>query len=107
MSDPVAGGASSYAMISDIAFADQMLSLPLPVTELYKELSRRNYPHRFKFLKAMKTGLLLEFVKKRSQQRIGILLSILLKRNNVISEENETSEPDITTRSIIKKLISL
>ena len=102
MADPVAGGiTASYAMIIRYRHSpNQMLPLLLPVAELSGAV-KEELPSSFQVSESvMKTGFIDRICERKDlNKEIGILLSILLKKNNVItSEENETSEPNITTR---------
>ena len=102
MSDPVAGGiTASYAMISDIAFAEPNATVAFAGRRVIEGTVKEELPSSFQVSESvLKTGFIDRICERKDlNKEIGMLLSILLKKNNVItSEENETSEPDITTR---------
>ena len=102
MADPVAGGiTASYASLSDVAFAEPGATVAFAGRRVIQGTVKEELPSNFQVSESvMATGFIDRICERKDlNKEIGMLLSILLKKNNVItSEENETSEPDITTR---------
>ena len=100
MSDPVAGGiTASYAMLSDVAFAEPGATVAFAGRRVIQGTVKEELPSNFQVSESV-TGFIDRICERKNlNKEIGMLLSILLKKNNVItSEENETSESNITTR---------
>ncbi len=96
MSDPVAGGiTASYAMLSDISFAEPGCTVAFAGRRVIQGTVNQELPESFQTSESvLATGFICRICdRKNLNNEIGILLSILLKKNNVItSEVNETSE---------------
>ena len=74
MADPVAGGiTASYASLSDVAFAEPGATVAFAGRRVIQGLLKKNFLHRFKFLKASwQPVLLIEFVKEKiSTKKLG------------------------------------
>ena len=82
MADPVAGGiTASYAMLSDVAFAEPGATVAFAGRRVIQGPSRKNFLRIFKFLKAFETGFIDRICERKDlNKEIGILLSILLKK---------------------------
>ena len=102
MTDPVAGGiTASYAMLSDVAFAEPGATVAFAGRRVIQGTVKEELPSNFQVSESViKTGFIDRICERKDlNKEIGVLLSILLKKNNAItSEENETSESNITTR---------
>jgi len=94
--DPTAGGiTASYAMVSDISIAEPGALIAFAGKRVIQGTVKEELPPNFQSAEyVQKTGFVdLVIERKDLSAKIGILLSILLKKNSVInSEENETSE---------------
>ena len=107
LTDPTAGGiTASYAMLVDLHIAE-----PGALIACWSQSNTRNCKRRITsgFQKAeyvQKTGFIdLVVHRKDLSDKIGTLLSILLKKNSAISsEENETSK---NTQSLSKNCINV
>src|SRR5210317_489703 len=92
ITDPTAGGiTASYAMLGDIHIAEPGSLIAFAGKRVIKEELPENF-QTSEYVK--KTGFVDLIVERKDlAEKIGTLLSILLKKNSVIStEENETSE---------------
>jgi acetyl-CoA carboxylase carboxyl transferase subunit beta len=103
MSDPVAGGiTASYAMLGDIHIAEPGATVAFAGRRVIQGTVKEELPPGFQLSQA---GLDSGFIdrichRKDLNEEIGKLLSILLKKNSISTEEiNETSED---TRQISK-----
>ena len=100
LTDPTAGGiTASYAMLGDIHLAEPGALIALLVLELFKETVREELPEGFQRSEYVeKTGFVDLIVERKDlKEKIGTLLSILLKKNSAInSASNETSEDSRT-----------
>ena len=94
--DPTAGGiTASYAMVSDIHIAEPGALIAFAGKRVIQGTVKEELPPNFQSAEyVQKTGFVdLVVDRKDLSSKIGTLLSILLKKNSVISsEENETSE---------------
>ena len=96
MADPVAGGiTASYAMLGDLHIAEPGSLIAFAGSRVIQGTVKEELPDGFqKSEYVQKTGFIDLIVERKDlSSKIGILLSILLKQNSVISsEQNETSE---------------
>ena len=96
MADPVAGGiTASYAMLGDIHIAEPGALIAFAGARVIRGTVKEELPEGFQKSEYVeKTGFIDLIVERKDlATKIGNLLSILLKKNSVISsEENETSE---------------
>jgi len=100
LTDPTAGGiTASYAMLGDIHLAEPGALIAFAGSRVIQGTVREELPEGFQRSEYLeKTGFVDLIVDRKDlREKIGILLSILLKRNSAInSTTNETSE-DIKT----------
>ena len=103
LTDPTAGGiTASYAMLGDIHIAEPGALIAFAGARVIQGTVKEELPEGFQRSEYVeKTGFVDIIVKRENlSEKIGTLLSILLKKNSVIStEENETSE---NTQSLTK-----
>ena len=96
MADPVAGGiTASYAMLGDLHIAEPGALIAFAGARVIQGTVKEELPEGFqKSEYVQKTGFIDLIVERKDlSSKTGILLSILLKQNSVISsEQNETSE---------------
>ena len=96
LTDPTAGGISaSYAMLGDIHIAEPGALIAFAGARVIQGTVKEELPEGFQKSEYVeKTGFVDLIVERKNlSEKIGTLLSILLKKNSVISsEENETSE---------------
>ena len=96
ITDPTAGGiTASYAMLGDIHIAEPGSLIAFAGKRVIQGTVKEELPENFQTSEyVQKTGFVdLIIERKDLAEKIGTLLSILLKKNSVISsEENETSE---------------
>ena len=96
ITDPTAGGiTASYAMLGDIHLAEPGSLIAFAGKRVIQGTVKEELPENFQTSEyVQKTGFVDLIVKRKDLvEKIGTLLSILLKKNSVInSEENETSE---------------
>jgi len=96
MADPVAGGiTASYAMLGSLHIAEPGALVAFAGARVIKGTVKEDLPEGFqKSEYVQKTGFIDLIVERKDlASKIGILLSILLKKNSAISsEQNETSE---------------
>ena len=96
ITDPTAGGiTASYAMLGDINIAEPGSLIAFAGKRVIQGTVKEELPENFQTSEyVQKTGFVDLIVKRKDLvEKIGTLLSILLKKNSVInSEENETSE---------------
>jgi len=94
--DPTAGGiTASYAMLGDINIAEPGALIAFAGARVIQGTVKEELPEGFQKSEYVeKTGFVdLIVERKELASKIGSLLSILLKRNSVItSEQNETAE---------------
>ena len=89
------GISASFAGVSDLAFSEESTMIGFAGQNIVKNQTRETLPENFQSSKElMRTGFLdAEFHRKEINNKIMIVLKILLKKNSVISsEQNETSE---------------
>jgi len=100
LTDPTAGGiTASYAMLGDIHLAEPGALIAFAGSRVIQGTVREELPEGFQKSEYLeKTGFLDLIVERKDlREKIGILLSILLKKNSAInSSENETSEDSKT-----------
>ena len=96
ITDPTAGGiTASYAMLGDIHIAEPGSLIAFAGKRVIQGTVKEELPENFQTSEyVQKTGFVDLIVERKDlAERIGTLLSILLKKNSVIStEENETPE---------------
>ena len=96
LTDPTAGGiTASYAMLGDIHIAEPDALVAFAGARVIQGTVKEELPEGFqKSEYVQKTGFIDLIVERKDlASKIGILLSILLKKNSAISsEQNETSE---------------
>ena len=96
MASPVAGGiTASYAMLGDIHIAEPDALIAFAGARVIQGTVKEELPEGFQRSEyVQKTGFVDMIVERKDlQEKIGILISILLNKKPVIStEENETSE---------------
>ena len=94
--DPTAGGiTASYAMVGDIHIAEPGALIAFAGKRVIQGTVKEELPENFQTSEyVQKTGFVDLIVERKDLvEKIGTLLSILLKKNSAISsEENETSE---------------
>ena len=103
ITDPTAGGiTASYAMLGDIHIAEPGSLIAFAGKRVIQGTVKEELPENFQTSEyVQKTGFVDLIVERKDLvEKIGTLLSILLKKNSVIStEENETTE---NTQSLTK-----
>ena len=103
LTDPTAGGiTASYAMLGDIHFAEPGALIAFAGARVIRGTVKEELPEGFQKSEYVeKTGFVDLIVERKNlAEKIGTLLSILLKKNSAIStEENETKE---NTQSLSK-----
>ncbi len=103
LTDPTAGGiTASYAMLGDIHLAEPGALIAFAGARVIQGTVKEELPEGFQKSEYVeKTGFVDLIVERKDlAEKIGTLLSILLKRNSAIStEENETTE---NTQSLSK-----
>ena len=96
ITDPTAGGiTASYAMLGDIHIAEPGSLIAFAGKRVIQGTVKEELPENFQTSEyVQKTGFVDLIVERKDlTEKIGTLLSILLKKNSVIStEENETSD---------------
>ena len=96
LTDPTAGGiTASYAMLGDIHIAEPGALIAFAGARVIQGTVKEELPEGFQKSEYIeKTGFVDLIVERKDlREKIGTLLSILLKQNSVISsEKNETSE---------------
>jgi acetyl-CoA carboxylase carboxyl transferase subunit beta len=96
LTDPTAGGiTASYAMLGDIHIAEPGALIAFAGARVIQGTVKEELPEGFQKSEYVeKTGFVDLIVERRDlAEKIGILLSILLKKNSAISnDENETTE---------------
>ncbi|MDC0327944.1 acetyl-CoA carboxylase carboxyl transferase subunit beta [Candidatus Pelagibacter sp.] len=100
LTDPTAGGiTASYAMLGDIHLAEPGALIAFAGARVIQGTVREELPEGFQKSEYVeKTGFVdLIIERKDLREKLGLLLSILLKKNSAInSSENETSENNRT-----------
>ena len=96
MSDPVAGGiTASYAMLGDIHIAEPGATVAFAGKRVISGTVQEELPPGFQLSQAVLDAGFIDRIchRKDLNEEIGKLLSILLKKNSISTEEtNETSE---------------
>jgi len=96
LTDPTAGGiTASYAMLGDLHLAEPGALIAFAGARVIQGTVREELPEGFQRSEYVeKTGFVdLIVERKELREKIGTLLSILLKKNSaIISSENETTE---------------
>ena len=96
LTDPTAGGiTASYAMLGDIHMAEPGALIAFAGSRVIQGTVREELPENFQRSEYVeKTGFVDLIVERKDlREKLGSLLSILLKKNSAInSSENETSE---------------
>ena len=96
MSDPVAGGiTASYAMLGDIHIAEPGATVAFAGRRVIQGTVKEELPPGFQLSQAVLDAGFIDRIchRKDLNEEIGKLLSILLKKNSISTEEiNETSE---------------
>jgi acetyl-CoA carboxylase carboxyl transferase subunit beta len=96
ITDPTAGGiTASYAMLGDLHIAEPGSLIAFAGKRVIQGTVKEELPENFQLSEyVQKTGFVDLIVERKDLiERIGTLLSILLKKNSAIStEENETAE---------------
>jgi acetyl-CoA carboxylase carboxyl transferase subunit beta len=100
LADPTAGGiTASYAMLGDIHLAEPGALIAFAGAAVIKNTIREELPEGFQRSEYVeKTGFVDLIVERKDlREKLGSLLSILLKKNSAINlSENETSEDSRT-----------
>ena len=100
LTDPTAGGiTASYAMLGDVHLAEPGVLVAFAGARVIQGTVREELPEGFQRSEYVeKTGFVDLIVERKDlREKIGSLLSILLKKNSAInSSENETSEDSRT-----------
>ena len=101
ITDPTAGGiTASYAMLGDIHFAEPGALLAFAGARVIQGTVKEELPEGFQRVEKNPAFVDLIVERKDLSEKIGTLLSILLKKNSDIStDENETTE---NTQSLTK-----
>ena len=96
MSDPVAGGiTASYAMLGDIHIAEPGATVAFAGRRVIQGTVKEELPPGFQLSEAVLDAGFIDRIchRKDLNEEIGKLLTILLKKNSISTEEiNETSE---------------
>ena len=96
MSDPVAGGiTASYAMLGDLHLAEPDSTVAFAGRRVIQGTVKEELPEGFQLSQAVLDSGFIDRIchRKDLNEEIGKLLSILLKKNSISTEEiNETSE---------------
>jgi len=100
LTDPTAGGiTASYAMLGDIHLAEPGALIAFAGARVIQGTVREELPDGFQRSEYVeKTGFVDLIVERKNlKEKLGLLLSILLKKNSAInSSENETTENNKT-----------
>ena len=96
ITDPTAGGiTASYAMLGDLHIAEPGALIAFAGKRVIQGTVKEELPENFQTSEYVKETGFVDLIVERKNlaEKIGTLLSILLKKNSAIStEENETSE---------------
>jgi acetyl-CoA carboxylase carboxyl transferase subunit beta len=102
ITDPTAGGiTASYAMLGDIHMAEPGSLIAFAGKRVIQGTVKEELPENFQTSEYVKKTGFVDLIIERKDlvEKIGTLLSILLKKNSAISsEENETSENNQSLR---------
>jgi len=103
LTDPTAGGiTASYAMLGDIAFAEPGALIAFAGARVIQGTVKEELPEGFQRSEYVKKAGFVDLIVERKdlREKIGSILSILLKKSSAInSSENETPED---TRTLTK-----
>ena len=98
--DPTAGGqCASYAMLGDLNIAEPGATVAFAGRRVIQSTVKEDLPENFQRSETVLECGFLDLIveRKNLREKIGSLLSILLKKNSDISSElNETSENTTT-----------
>ena len=102
--DPTAGGiTASFAMLGDIAIAEPNSLIAFAGRRVIEATVKEDLPENFQKSEYVQECGFVDLIVQRKdlQEKIGSLLSILLKKNSDINAEisDETSKPNIETRA--------
>ena len=96
LTDPTAGGiTASYAMLGDLHMAEPGSLIAFAGAAVIKNTIREELPSGFQRSEYVQKSGFVDLIVERKdlREKIGSLLSILLKKNSVIKTvENETTE---------------
>ena len=96
LTDPTAGGiTASYAMLGDIAFAEPNALIAFAGKKVIQGTIKEELPEDFQKSEYVEKSGFVDLIVERKdlRERIGSILSILLKKNSAInSNVNETPE---------------
>ena len=96
LTDPTAGGiTASYAMVGDIHIAEVGSLIAFAGKRVIQGTVKEELPENFQTSEYVQKSGFVDIIVERKDlaEKIGTLLSILLKKNSVISsEQNETTE---------------
>jgi acetyl-CoA carboxylase carboxyl transferase subunit beta len=96
LTDPTAGGiTASYAMLGDIAFAEPGALVAFAGARVIRGTVKEELPEGFQKSEYVEKSGFIDLIveRKNLREKIGLILSILLKKNSAINSEiNETSE---------------
>jgi acetyl-CoA carboxylase carboxyl transferase subunit beta len=96
LTDPTAGGiTASYAMLGDIHFAEPGALVAFAGSRVIQGTVKEELPEGFQRSEYVEKSGFIDLIveRKNLREKIGTLLSILLKKNSAInSSENETTE---------------
>ena len=102
LTDPTAGGiTASYAMLGDIHLAEPGALIAFAGARVIQGTVREELPVGFQKSEYLEKSGFVDLIVERKdlREKLGTLLSILLKKNSaIISSENETSEDSRTLR---------
>ena len=96
--DPTAGGiTASYAMLGDLNLAEPGALVAFAGARVIKGTVNEDLPPGFQRSEYLKKSGFVDAIVERKDlsDKVGTILSILLKKNSIISEENETSEASL------------
>jgi acetyl-CoA carboxylase carboxyl transferase subunit beta len=100
LTDPTAGGiTASYAMLGDIHLAEPGALIAFAGARVIQGTVREELPEGFQKSEYLEKSGFVDLIVERKdlREKLGTLLSILLKKNSaIISSENETSEDNKT-----------
>ena len=100
LTDPTAGGiTASYAMLGDIHLAEPGALIAFAGSRVIQGTVREELPEGFQRSEYVeKTGFVDLIVERKDlREKLGLLLSILLKKNSAINSSNNETSEDITS----------
>ncbi len=98
MSNPVAGGiTASYAMLGDIHIAEPGATVAFAGRRVIQGTVREELPSGFQLSEAVLEAGFIDRIchRKNLNEEIGKLLSILLQKNSISTEEKDNLTPDV------------